>query len=319
MPVQHPPCKDSDLPQLVGNRQNLAFWKPLSARLGHGVTKIWVGVMMMGQAGAGALDYFPCRYGMSRAVFRGPERDLSGDYVVMLGGSSTFGKYVAAPFPVLVEEATGCPVANLGGLNAGPDFYLADPAALQVAAGARVAVVQVTGAEAMSNPFYTVHSRRNDRFLAATPALTALFPDVEFTDIHFTRHLLMVLRRAGPDRFATVVAGLKANWLSRMRALLAQLPDRRVLLWLAETGPQRVAEDLDPAFAPLFVDAAMVRSLRRSVSAVVEAVPSAAARAEGLCRMQVPETELATARCLPGSAVHDEVAALLGPVIAGLL
>lgn len=275
--------------------------------------------MMMGQAGAGALDYFPCRYGMSRAVFRGPQRDLTGDYVAMLGGSPTFGKYVAAPFPLLVEEATGHPVANLGGLNAGPDFYLSDPAALQVAAGARVAVVQVTGAEAMSNPFYTVHSRRNDRFLAATPALTALYPEVEFTEIHFTRHLLLVLQQSGPDRFATVAAGLKANWLQRMQALLAQLPDRRVLLWLADAAPPEVACHLDPACGPLLVDAAMLAVLRPLVSTQVNAVPSEQARAEGLCRMQVPETELVTARCLPGSAVHHEVAALLSPVVASLL
>jgi hypothetical protein len=275
--------------------------------------------MMMGQAGAGALDYFPCRYGMSRAVFRGPERDLSGDYVVMLGGSPTFGKYVAVPFPQLVEEATGCPVANLGGLNAGPDFYLSDPAALQVAAGARVAVLQITGAEAMSNPFYTVHSRRNDRFLVALPALKALFPEVEFTEIHFTRHLLTVLHRTGPDRFATVIAGLRANWLDRMQALLSQLPERRVLLWLADTPALAEATQLDPAFGPLFIDAAMLARIRPNVSALVEVLPSESARAEGLCRMQVPETETATARCLPGSAVHDEVAAALAPVVARLL
>jgi hypothetical protein len=276
-------------------------------------------MMMIGQPGAGALDYFPCRYGMSRAVFRGPRRDLSGHYVAMLGGSPTFGKYVAAPFPLLVEQATGHPVANLGGLNAGPDFYLSDPAALAVAAGARVAVVQVTGAEAMSNPFYTVHSRRNDRFLAATPALRALYPEVEFTDIHFTRHLLIVLQRAGPGRFAGVVAGLKANWLLRMQALLAQLPPRRVLLWLADTAPPVQATNLDPACGPLFIDAAMLAALRPLVSAVIDVVPSDTARAEGLRRMQVPETEVATARCLPGSAVHDEVAARLAPVVARLL
>ncbi len=275
--------------------------------------------MLMGQAGAGALDYFPCRYGMSRAVFRGPERDLSGDYIAMLGGSQTFGKYVAAPFPLLVEEATGHPVANLGGLNAGPDFYLSDPAALQVAAGARVAVVQITGAEAMSNPFYTVHSRRNDRFLAASPALCALYPEVEFTDIHFTRHLLMVLRQAGPHRFATVTAGLKANWLTRMRMLLSRLPARRVVLRLADMAPTGVADLLDPAFGPLLVDATMLAVLRPEVSAIVEVVPSDKARAEGLGRMQVPETEVEAARCLPGSAVHDEVAARLAPVVAAFL
>ncbi|MGL4239457.1 DUF6473 family protein [Tabrizicola sp.] len=274
--------------------------------------------MLMLGAGAGALDYFPCRYGGSRAVFRGPERDLSGPYIAMLGGSPTFGKYVATPYPALVEQALGHPVANLGGLNAGPDFYLSDQAALAIAARARVAVVQITGAEAMSNPFYTVHSRRNDRFLAATPALRALYPEVDFTDIHFTRHLLMVLARAGQDRFGTVVAGLKANWTCRMQRLLARLPGQRLLLWLADAPPPDMATEL-AASGPLFIDADMIAALRPLVSDLVEAVPSAAARAEGLDRMQVPETEHHAARCLPGPSAHDEVAEALAPVVARLM
>ncbi len=247
--------------RIVGNCQTLAFWKPVSATFGHGYVTIRVGVMSYGQPCAGALDYYPCRYGTSRAVFRGPSRDLSADYIAMLGGSQTFGKYIAAPYPTLVEEVTGWQVANLGGLNAGPDFYLGDPAALEVAAGARVAVVQITGAEAVSNPFYTVHSRRNDRFVAVTPKLAALFPEVEFTDIHFTRHLLCVLRDTCPDRFQTVVQVLKSTWIGRMQALLAHLPPHRILLWMAEVLPRDLAADLDPACGPLLIDRPMIAAL----------------------------------------------------------
>lgn len=274
--------------------------------------------MMQVQAGAGALDYFPCRYGLSRSVFRGPERDLSGSYVVALGGSPTFGKYVAVPYPTLLEAATGHPVANLGGLNAGADFYLSDPAALRVASRARVAVIQITGADATSNPFYTVHVRRNDRFLSATPALRVLYPEVDFTEIHFTRHLLLVLKRTNARHFALVCAGLRANWLAKMRQLLAHLPTRRVLLWMADCRPPEEASDLDPAFGPLLIDRPLLSALGPAVTTLVEAVPSPAARAEGLARMQFPQTEVTQAIHLPGSAVHDEVAALLGPVAAAL-
>jgi hypothetical protein len=275
--------------------------------------------MMLLQPGAGALDYSPCRYGTSRPLFRGPERDLSRPYVAMLGGSATFGKYVAEPYPALVETALGHPVANLGGLNAGPDFYLSDPATLGVAARARVAVIQITGADAMSNPYYSVHSRRNDRFLAATPALRTLFPEVDFADIHFTRHLLLALLRTDPARFRVIVTDLKANWLTRMRQLLAKLPQRTLLLWLADMPPLGTATILDPAGGPLFVDASMLSALSPAVTDLVEAVPSDAARAEGATRMLFPETEAVQARSLPGSAVHQEVAARLGPVIASLL
>lgn len=181
--------------------------------------------MMSIPAEAGGLDYYPCRYGASKTLFRGPERVLTQPFVAMLGGSPTFGKYVAQPFPALVERALDHPVANLGGLNAGPDFYLSDPAALAVAARARVAVVQVTGAEALTNPYYSVHSRRNDRFLAATPALRALFPTVDFAEVHFTRHLLQVLERSDPAACAQVVSGLKEAWMGRMRRLLGHCRD----------------------------------------------------------------------------------------------
>lgn len=272
--------------------------------------------MMSIPAEAGGLDYFPCRYGASKAVFRGPEQDLSQPYVAVLGGSSTFGKYVARPYPALVEQALGRPVANLGGLNAGPDFYLTDPAALDIAARAHVAVVQVTGAEALSNPFYSVHSRRNDRFLAATPALRALFPGVDFTDIHFTRHLLQVLERSDPAATATVVRGLKDNWLARMRQLLSRLPQRRVLLWLADAPPPQRALALDPA--PPFIDRAMLEALRPEVDEVVIATPSPRARSLAPFDMTYPETEAALAACLPGAAMHAEVAAELVPIVEGL-
>jgi Domain of unknown function (DUF6473) len=266
--------------------------------------------MMLMEAGAGALDYFPCRYGASKAVFRGPARDLTVPYVAVLGGSGAFGRYVARPYSDLVEAALDRPVANLAALNAGPDFYLSDPDTLKIAAGAAVAVVQVTGAEALSNPFYTVHSRRNDRFLAATPALRDLYPEVDFADIHFTRHLLQVLRRADVGRFATVVRGLQEAWLDRMRALLARLPERRMLLWVTGAGP-----DSDP----LFIDRVLIEALRPKVPEIVAATPSARARAMAPFDMSFPETEAAQAACLPGAAVHAELAEVLVAGLQGLL
>lgn len=269
------------------------------------------------EAGAGALDYSPCRYGASKAVFRGPGCDLSRPYVAMLGGSATFGKYVDRPYPALVEQALAVPVANLAGLNAGLDFYLSDPATLDIAAGASAAVVQVTGAEALSNPFYSVHGRRNDRFLAATPALRSLFPQVDFTDIHFTRHLLQVLERSDGGAFRQVVQGLRQNWLAKMRQLLAWLPPRLVLLWLADTPPPDRAECLD--MTPLFIDRTMLDALRPEVSDLVVASPSPRARAMARFDMTYPETEAVQAACLPGSATHAEVAECLAPVLRGLM
>ena len=273
--------------------------------------------MMLLDAGARAPDYFPCCYGASKAVFRGPRRDLSRPYVAMLGGSPTFGKYVDQPYPALVEQAMSCPVANLAAQNAGPDFYLSDSGVLEVARRARVAVVQISGAEAMSNPFYRVHSRRNDRFLAATPALRGLFPEADFTEIHFTRHLLQVLLRTDAGRFAHVARALQDNWLKKMRRLLACLPARKVLLWLADTPPPDCSDGLESA--PLLIDLRLIDALRSDVSAVVIASPSPRARAMAPFDMTYPETEVAQAACLPGAATHAEVAERLSPVLRGLL
>jgi hypothetical protein len=246
-------------------------------------------------------------------------RDLSQPYVAMLGGTTTFGKFVATPYPALVEAATGLTVANLGGLNAGPDFYLSDRSTLDVAARARVAVLQITGAEAQSNRFYTVHNRRNDRFLAASPELCALFPDVDFTEIHFTRHLLSVLQRTDPARFQIVVAALQANWVARMRQLLVHLPPRRVLLWLAETPPPKVAATVTATDAAPLVDAEMLAALCRSVTQLVEVVPNTPSVAEGGDRTHFSEADALRASGLPGTAVHAEVADRLGPVISALV
>ncbi|WP_333817649.1 DUF6473 family protein [Tabrizicola sp.] len=273
--------------------------------------------MLVLDAGARAPDYAPCRYGASKSLFRGPGRDLSRPYVAMLGGSSTFGKYVDRPYPALVEAALGRPVANLGGLNAGLDFYLSDPATLDIASGARAAVVQITGAEALSNPFYTVHGRRNDRFLAATPALRALFPQMDFAEIHFTRHLLQVLQRSDAVAFGQVVRDLQRNWLAGMRQLLARLPARRVLLWLADTAPREQAEGLD--LAPLFIDRQMLAALTPEVSALIQAIPSPRARAMARFDMTYPETEAVQAACLPGATAHAEVAERLTPVLQRLM
>lgn len=274
--------------------------------------------MMHLDAGAGALDYFPCRYGASKAVFRGPARDLTVPYVAVLGGSASFGKYVARPYADLLERALGQPVANLAALNAGPDLYLSDPATLQIAAGATVAILQITGAEAMSNPLYNVHGRRNDRFLGATASLRMLYPEVDLTEVHFTRHLLMVLRRTDGLRFRQVLQVLKENWLVRMRQLLARLPRRRILLWLSETPVPDLAEDLDPGFGPLLIDRKMLAALLAEGGHLVEAVPSDAAKAEGEAGMLFPEVEALQARCLPGQTAHAEIALQLTPMVRRL-
>ncbi len=115
--------------------------------------------------GAG-LTYAPCRYGMSRILFRGPKRRLDSPYVAFVGGTETFGKYIDRPFPAIIEKEIKRTCVNFGTVNGG------------------------VGANFLSNRFYSVHPRRNDRFLRASTVLQAIYSDVDFADFTFTRHML---------------------------------------------------------------------------------------------------------------------------------
>ena len=118
--------------------------------------------------GSVGLDYLPCRYGHSKLLFRGPRRRLEGAYCIALGGTETYGKYIHTPFPALLEKAIRIPVVNLGLPNAGIDVFLNEAVVLDACNGARATIIQLPGAQNMSNRFYSVHPRRNDRFLQAS-------------------------------------------------------------------------------------------------------------------------------------------------------
>ena len=64
---------------------------------------------------------------------------------------------------------------------------------------------------------------------------------------------------------------------------------------------------------------AMLGALRPDLSGLGLAGPSAAARAMARFDMTYPETEATQAACLPGAAVHAEVADRLTPVLRGLM
>jgi hypothetical protein len=280
-----------------------------------GVKTMWVGSMAYAFPGEGSLDYFPCRYGSSRLLFRGPRRDIERAYVAVLGGTETYGKFVADPFPDLVERELGLQVVNLGCMNAGPDVFLHEAAVTKVASMASVTVVQILGAQNLSNRYYAVHPRRNDRFLGATPLLRSIFPRVDFTDFNFTRHMLIALQGCCIDRFEVVAEELRAAWVSRMKTLLARLPGQTILLWMSETPPPSPTRRADLACNPMLVDAEMLQAIRPYATSYVEAVVSAKDRQQGLQGKTFSPLEAPAAAEMPGPLAHREVADLLLPAI----
>lgn len=269
--------------------------------------------------GDGSLDYFPCRYGMSRVLFRGPRRDLAKPFVAVLGGTETYGKFVRTPYPALIEQATGLSMVNLGCVNAGLDLYLRDPDVLDTAARARLAVVQIIGAQNLSNRFYTVHPRRNDRFLHASPLLRSLFREVDFTDFNFTRHMLSSLHALSPDRFEVVADVLRAEWVDRMKMLLASLPCPTVLLWVGRAAPPAPCRRTSWSDDPLLIDCDMIDALRSDCTRYVQVVASAQALADGTQGLAFAPLETPAAQAVLGPAVHAQIADRLGPELLDLI
>lgn len=265
--------------------------------------------------GAGALDYFPCRYGNSKLQFRGPQRPLTRPYGVAIGGTETYGKFVPDPYPALIEAATGVTMVNLGCVNAGPDAFLNEPEVFTITAGAAVTVVQVMGAQNVTNRFYAVHPRRNDRFLRAAPALQALFPEVDFTEFHFTRHLVRALRAVSAERFEMLAEALREAWVRRMGELVERIGGPVVLLWLADRPPLARGAARVTLQDPFLVDAEMLAALRPVCSGYVEVAISTQVRARGPAGLAFGPLECPAAAQVPGPAAHREAAAALAPTL----
>ncbi len=264
------------------------------------------------------LNYFPCRYNGSKLMFRGPARSLEDDYAAFLGGTETYGKFIAHPFPQLIEVKTGLKCVNFGWPNAGVDAFLYDRNLVKTATRARVKVVQLPCAQNLSNRYYTVHPRRNDRFLQASGQLRALYDEVDFTDFHFTRHLLGHLAETSPERFARIRKELQKTWVARMKMLIRRITGPVILLWFSARKPDEADDSLDLSADPGFVTRDMIAALRPSVSCIAEVTASSAALSLGTKGMVFSELEAPAAAKLLGPAAHQEVAEILSPLISKL-
>lgn len=274
--------------------------------------KNMVGEMTYERPGGPAPDYLPCRYGTSKLVFRGPRRKLEGDYIAVFGSTDTYGKFIETPYPALAEDILGLTCVNFGCVNAGVDAFVNDIALMEAAGSARATVVQVMGAQNMSNRLYSVHPRRNDRFLNASTMLKAIYREVDFTEFHFTRHMLGTLEEIGAERFRMVREELQAAWSARMAMLLSRIKSPVILLWMGERAP---SNDPELASDPLYVTRDMLEDLRDKVAGTV----AVTANRLGTDGMVYGPMEEAAARELMGPAAHAQAAQALAAELSGLL
>ena len=249
------------------------------------------------------IDYAPCKYNGSRLWFRGPMRSLRSPYVACLGGSSIYGRYLEVPWSVSLHEAQSRAVVNLAVENAGLDAYLNDPGTLSTAAKAEIAFVQITGSHNTSNRYYSVHPRRNDRFLKASSALRRLYPEMDFTEVHFTGHLLNRLEHISADRFEEVRREIRAAWRARMRHLIGQMDGKIALVWfapvaLSEAGQMPCAEER-------FLRRSDLESVEPHITGLLECVPKD--WRAGFADADVPPLDSKGTEHLPGPEAHREL------------
>lgn len=259
--------------------------------------------MSFEQRGHMPLDYQPSALPGSALRFRGPLNVDRGPAVVCIGSSETFGRFIDAPYAAQLDAALDLPVLNLGVINAGLDVMVNDPAIAANVANAEAVVMQITSAHTLTNRFYSVHPRRNDRFLSASAMLRTIYPQVDFTEFHFTRHLLSHLQTESSDRFEIVRTELEIAWVARMRRFLNSLAPPVHLLWLANRRPD-AAESSDLTQYPLFITMKMLELVGQDAASVTIAAPKADESRDGVQGKFFGPSEEAAARMLPGPALH---------------
>lgn len=265
----------------------------------------------------GGLDYLPCRYGNSKLLFRGPRRSLDKPFVAFFGGTTTYGKFIRTPFPESIEAQIGTTCVNFGSLNGGIDVFATDPFLREASMMARATVVQITSPRNMSNRFYRVHPRRNDRFVEASSLLRAIYRDVDFAEFNFTNHMLKRLLMVSPERFQPVIEEMRVAWIARMRLVLGQITGKSVLLWAGEHSPDDVVDDID--IEPAFVTRAMIDDVAMHATEYVEVIASKETREAGTDGMVLSELDAPAARMMLGPRMHSEISNALTPVLKALL
>ncbi|SLN45434.1 DUF6473 family protein [Roseisalinus antarcticus] len=265
--------------------------------------------------GRSGLQYELGSYGFSRLTFRRPRRTLDAPYAAFVGGAETFGKFLEDPFVDRIERRTGVTCVNFGIVNAGIGAHLGDSAVMATCHDAALTVVELMGAHNLSNRFYQVHPRRNDRFVRATPLLQEVYDEVDFADFVFTRHMLAALRSVCPKRFEIVRRELRRVWVERMTEFLSELPRKPLLLWLAPRHDDEAETDAE-WMEPLFVTSGMIEKIRPLGRGLIEICPDAKSLEVGRRVLVHEPGEAKAANLMMGADAHEQVARAIGPIVA---
>jgi hypothetical protein len=261
--------------------------------------------MSFQRKGRHSLDYQPVEYPGTALRFRGPASDISAPHVLCLGGTETFGRFIAEPYPALLAARLGVPVTNMGVAGSGLDVVVEDGAIQAAAATATAIVLQISGAQSLSNRLYTVHPRRNDRFVKASEILQTIYRDVDFTEFHFVRHMLDHLKAVSLERFDVVRTELQTVWQIRMRRFLDSAAVPVHLLWLARCGPVAEEPEYGLGDEPLFVTPDMLETAAGAAASLTIVTGEGDPPDMAVRDMIFAEGEAPAAHALPGPLSHQ--------------
>ncbi len=264
---------------------------------------------------AGSVDQ-TCHYEGSARRFRGPVRSLTDPFVACLGGDETFGRFVDLPYPAVLQQQLNRPCVNLGSLFCGVEAMTGDVGVRDILAQAEICVLQLPDVAGQSNAFYCVHPQRNDRFLKPTQRLVALYPAVDFTEIHFVRHLLRVLQERCSRRFETVLQALQEQWTSRMTAFLSPVKCPVVVLHLTYLNRLPEQDTLSDTLSPNRPE--MLAALAPFVACRVEGNVNPSAMSDDLEDVLFGTMQLPIAEHVLGPATHRRIAEILVSAIRDL-
>ncbi|WP_254443674.1 DUF6473 family protein [Ruegeria atlantica] len=262
-----------------------------------------------GSAGAG---HAVCQYGESRLWFRGPERSLDTAYIGCFGGDETYGRFVESPYAAILENRLDRRCLNFGSLFCGVEALCGDAGLFNLMNGAKLCVLQAPGVLSQSNQFYRVHPRRNDRVLAPTAALVDLYPEVDFTNVHFVGHLMRLLQGYQDARFEVVADELRRNWVQKISTLLQKLDAPVVLLALKVLQNK---DDVPTERGPVTVTQQMLDVVRSFTRECVELSAYVSGQSDEIEDMLFGTLQQPMAEHMIGPAAHKSIAdALAGPI-----
>jgi len=259
------------------------------------------------------------RLGSAKLPIRPPAKTVADEFVVFLGGDDTYGCHIEEPFPALIERISGVQAFNLGCVGSSLDVFTKHMEILRLCSYAGLVVIEIMGAEAISNRLYRVDERNTQNLLRASKYLKALYSEIDFAQIATISELLTILAQTSNDRLFFVRQELQLAWVARMRGLIRQISAPVILLWISDHEPF-FAETGGTVFRdPLFVDRTMIENLRPEVVDIVEFVslPEEVYRGNSDPGSRSEKTAMPVE--VLGSRFHQRVAEELSPIVQEIL